>query len=837
MLTTHPPVRGTRTIGALVAAFAALLGACGDSAAPLITGGTEGDRTPPAVAVVADNTASAPDSIVSVRVTARDNLGLRRVRVSATQRLPAGRDTTFVGLDTVFSSAVTDFSRVVSFRVPLGTPAGTQVTVSGGATDGAGNSSNDASIRVATGNVQPPRVSLTAPLPGSLFVIGKSGTIAISASSRLKVRLVGYTASGAFTAADSTVFREPLRDSVSVLDTLTVPANAQNGVVTLVPFVVDSLGQRAIGAPVSFAVQPITAVNSTPVVRSGVTRRVETQDTVRVSASDPTGIRVLGYEVVDTATRRVIVADSAILSGQLTVAETTFTFRLPVTSFPTALYVRAFATNMAQRRAYTKLASGTDRVDSVLVVAGLTRPLPNGGLVADGIYAPRHDRLYLTNIDRNQLEIFNLARQSFERAVVVGSRPWGIVGWPRNRMGAIGDTLLVANSGGTNISYVRLGGDGSGAEVFRYPLPNILAYSITTELSSTTGLAIQTRKVYDFSDRPQFLAATCENRSTGTDACGEVKLVYSTTPTPGQSGPFPKRGTVRWESLTTCTSHFFFEPGVGTDDRRADTLEIVRFAADPSYRLPRSCEQPADSTVLVPYQQTVTADDGSEAIYSTTVQVERLGFRDTTFVRNSGNFARAIIGEGGSVLGSRAIGYDANRGMRTSFERLGRTWRFETPVTDLGVSPARDVSDFIANTFSRVLGVAVNFDGALSAIRGDSTYIIDPQLRLQGLLPTSGGPNAGFDFHPLNATSGVVTADVSLRLAFSASMAPQIEVFDTYCYQKLGAIETRDPMVGPIKASVRPNGQIVLVGASARGVVVIPLNRTFTSGCTPSIRR
>jgi hypothetical protein len=384
---------------------------------------------------------------------------------------------------------------------------------------------------------------------------------------------------------------------------------------------------------------------------------------------------------------------------------------------------------------------------------------------------------------------------------------------------------------------VQLGTDGSGAEVFRYPLPNIIAYSITTELSATTGLVMQTRKVYDFSDRPQFLAAQCETRTTGSDACGDVTLVYSTTPTPGQTLPFAKRGTVRWENLSRCTSHFFFEQGVGTDDRRADTLEIVRFAADPSYRLPRTCGTPDDSTVLVPYQQTITADDGTEAIYSTSVQLDKLGFRDTTFVRNSGNFARAIIGEGGSVLGSRAIAYDVTKGMRTSFQSMGKTWTLETPVTDLGVSPARDVRDFIANTFSRVLGVAINFDGALSAVRGDSTYILDPQLRLQGLMQTSGGPNAGFDFHPLNATSGVATADVSLRLAFSASMAPQIEVFDSYCYQKLGTIEVRDPIVGPIKASVRPNGQIVLVGASARGVVVIPLNRVFASGCTPSIRR
>ena len=50
---------------------------------------------------------------------------------------------------------------------------------------------------------------------------------------------------------------------------------------------------------------------------------------------------------------------------------------------------------------------------------------------------------------------------------------------------------------------------------------------------------------------------------------------------------------------------------------------------------------------------------------------------------------------------------------------------------------------------ARVLGVSINFDGALSAIRADSTYLIDPTLRLQGTMQTNGGGNAGFDFHPL----------------------------------------------------------------------------------------
>ena len=107
---------------------------------------------------------------------------------------------------------------------------------------------------------------------------------------------------------------------------------------------------------------------------------------------------------------------------------------------------------------------------------------------------PGKDRLYLTNITRNRVEVFNLADSSFKAAVIVGSRPWGITAWPRDRAGTKGDTLLVANSGGTQISYVDLnaGLSGSGAEVFRYVLPNIIVLhdhndDVCDERSADTG--------------------------------------------------------------------------------------------------------------------------------------------------------------------------------------------------------------------------------------------------------------------------------------------------------------------------------------------------------------
>jgi hypothetical protein len=127
------------------------------------------------------------------------------------------------------------------------------------------------------------------------------------------------------------------------------------------------------------------------------------------------------------------------------------------------------------------------------------------------------------------------------------------------------------------------------------------------------------------------------------------------------------------------------------------------------------------------------------------------------------------------------------------------------------------VTDFIANSFARVQGVGINFDGELSAVKGDSTYIFDRTLRLQGILQSksSGG---GLDFHPMN--KGFNSTPLNTRLSFVASSEPVIDIFDTYCYQKVASVPIRDPIIGPVRASIRPNGQIVLIGATVRGVLV-----------------
>ena len=60
---------------------------------------------------------------------------------------------------------------------------------------------------------------------------------------------------------------------------------------------------------------------------------------------------------------------------------------------------------------------------------------------------------------------------------------------------------------------------------------------------------------------------------------------------------------------------------------------------------------------------------------------------------------------------------------------------------------------------------------------------------------------------------------------------PVIDVFDTYCYRKIATIPIRDPIIGPVRATTRPNGQLVLVGATIRGVTVVALPDNFTTSC------
>jgi hypothetical protein len=757
------------------------------------------DAVKPRVSLAKSN--NQADTLLSMGVNATDNIGIKTIRVLLSGGVTSAYDTTF-------TSATQAENISLNFKVPTSARLGSTVIVRAVVLDGANNMSDTARLVLTVGNLEPPKAVLTSPRVDSKVVSGKSLVLSLAGSARYKVAALGYEISGAYRGRDSVLFSSPLRDSVSVLDTLVLPDTIRGTSITITPFIYDSLAQRVSGTAVAFAVSTPANANTIPLVTTGVSPRLEVTDTIFVEASDIVGIAALGYEV-RTLGGTLVVADSVATLGAFTTQIRTFRVRLPITTFPTMVTVAGFARNVNGIRDVARTSTGAVRLDTITVVAGATNALPSGGQIADALYFPRTDRLFLTNIERNQVEVFNLADSSFKAPILVGSRPWGIAPWPRNRDGVMADTLIVANSGGTNVSYVNLRAGVTGQEVFRYHLPNIVVSTITTVKAQNTDIPIQQRTKYDFSDRPQYIGVTCTGANTPGAPCQDIVLAYSTTPTPGQPIPFPNRGTIRWENLTKRSSHFFFEQAMGQSTQRSDTLEVVRYAAQGF----------GSDSVLVPYIQTVRRPDGTTYQYSIVVQTEHLAFRDTTYVRGSGNFRRAATAEGGPVLGSRAVNFDATSGFDMTPP---------LPVIDLGVSRSLDVSDFIANTFSRVQGVGINFDGELSAIKGDSTYVFDRTLRLQGILQSRSSVG-GMDFHPMNA--GLNSTPLKTRLAFVASSEPVIDIFDTFCYKKVASIPIRDPIVGPVRASIRPNGQIVLVGATLRGVTLVALPDNFTTTC------
>jgi hypothetical protein len=796
------PTMVSRALRWLPLALATSLTACSDQSA--LDDQSTFDRTPPLVSV---RRATSPDSIFAFTVTANDNLGIKYVRVSVGGALTDS-------LVEKITSAVTAYAKDFSIRVPGNVTPGSQVTLVTQVEDGNGNKSKPDTSVMAVGSRQPGFIAITSPQSNSQAVRGRSMVIAFAARSTRKVKFVGFSitppANATAIAGDSIVYGSPLVDSLSTTLNFVIPATATAGFYQVVPYAVDSIGQRTVGTPVPVEVLASGSGQTIPkITRFGSSERVESTDTVFVEAQDAVGIGYVGYDV-RSITGGAIRRDSTVVPNGPTSVPVTLRMKLPspLGGAATRLILRVFARNTEGRLN----DSLTTERDTITLVAGTTRALPTGGEVADGYFHEPTGRLYLTNIDRNQLEVFNFDSLNFQRTpIAVGSRPWGITVFPAGRgspIGPVQNRLIVANSGGTNLSFVRLNADGSGAEDERYLLPNLIAYKVSTAGGSVT------REVIDFSDRPQFVGAVCNS------TCTETTVVFSTTPTAGQTGGFASKGTLRYENITRRSSHLFFEHATFLRDNKGDTLEIVRF---------KSGNYGSDSTLL-PFPLVVTGGPTPNANAGFILTLADVGFRDTTFVRNSANFKRAIFGEGGIAKGSRTLSYDADPGLRTAgFQTrdsiTGQVYNLTSTlrVIDAGVSPPGSVSDLIANAFSPVRGVAVSADGELFAIRADSTYLFNSTLRLYGMLRTQGG-NSGFDFHPLNAPGpNLDGGTLATRLSFAAAREPVLEVFDTRCFQRVGVIAIKDPIIGPLKTAVR-GSRIVAVGATARGVVVLDLD-------------
>jgi hypothetical protein len=801
-------LRSRASLG-LALALTALLSACGDSPwdpqpRPKPGTGAAADQARPAVSIVLPDTQTRTIAVgdsLFIRARVTDDRKLARVRFEGFAR----RGNPSLGTDTVVARftkkdvdllalgrAVTD---TTIDRFLLATPdtlreAGVFVVVT--AWDSTGNSRSDtAQVAIGGPRVQVSLIAGQEPRGGQALQLNVRADDARDLIASVRVR-----GSGAFTF-DRTITFTPARASVDTVITVPIPNLTADATLRVDASTVSGANQPGVGVPVTVVVKAAALDLVAPRVTYQVASRgtAEQRDSfdVTVTGTDETRVDTVGVTVLGIR-RRAGGADTLrVYRGRGPGASGTFRFGLADLGLSTTdtttvdLEVTAWAKdpsgncgaavtpNTPQQQACVAgpggsvLSTVSGRALPVFLARGTTIARPNGGDVVPDLVADANF-VYLSNFSRNRVELLPVGGTSYTGSVNVGSQPWGLA------LGRSGDSLYVANSGGTNISVVGL--DGSPVEDRRILTRNERLFGV--EYSTLTG-SVSKVTVHDYSDRPQFLAQA----SNGL-------VVYSTRPTAAA-----RDGTVRVYQPRTGRSDVF----TGYVDRHTSGKALVVNADSafflppqeiivcPRRRLGDTQDPPCLAGGLVPVSDALTAmraqapnaaGDRYDTRLDIGADVAEVGFADTTFVAASTDRRFIAVGEG------------ARQNARIPmFEALGDSLVLRG-----------DVRDLIANSAERVIGLGLNRDGSLGVARGSEAYYFTPDLRRQGAV-ASGSPTGGVAMHPQGANYPTPVGAVSFVSGQDAANRPYIDVIDSYSFRLMKRLYIRDAVVGALVVAPR----------------------------------
>lgn len=417
-----------------------------------------------------------------------------------------------------------------------------------------------------------------------------------------------------------------------------------------------------------------------------------------------------------------------------------------------------------------------DPTDVTVVAATTIRRSWGGQLAELAVDVPR-GLVYGSVIDRNRIEVldFIAPRDDARRSdILVGSRPAGIT------VDVTGDTLIVANSGGTSLSFVDL---ETGVEHSRLETPNAVLYEVPPCLDDSVTAPITFWQ--DYGDRPLRVAQDEEG-----------VIMYSTA-----SG-----GPIR------IVEH---EPG--WEVREANIL-LWSDVVDPNPTNPTWAVTYVDSIVIEP-----------ENVHACNAQTDEIviydhvpGFPDQRISARSTieNFTDAI--EDIQAQGSDIVAYP-NSGWATGYWDVGQDARFATSgdrstiaIADgnrawtwIATSPRPgfenrivswyvSIQDLTNNMgFGGITGVAADGAGSQFSLRGGSALVyFDDLLRMHGSheAPTLGA-DAGLALHPTD------------RLAFAPTNDRSVVVLQTAGhYQEVGELPLVRNLVGAVHFSLPRSG-------------------------------
>jgi hypothetical protein len=428
------------------------------------------------------------------------------------------------------------------------------------------------------------------------------------------------------------------------------------------------------------------------------------------------------------------------------------------------------------------LADVEDEPTPVTVVASITIHRHWGGTLEELAVDERRGRVYGSVIDRNRIEVLDFVgprEQAFQADILVGSRPAGIV------MDRTGDSLIVANSGGTSLSFVDL---NTRTERSRLETPNAALYQLSRDPCTPAPVVFWE----DFGDRP---------RQVAQDSSGVI--LYSTT----SGGPIRMvEHNPGWQARE-ANIMFWSDVVVGsrthtTSDMADATTWAVAYVDSITVK-PESryvCNPATDSIIIHDHvpgfpNQRIYGRSTIDSLHKAILEVRAKGSdilakRDSTWAVsywNVGQEASFGMSRDRSTIavadGSRAWTWGAS-GSRPGFHNRQISWYLS-------------IDDLSNNMELGIAGLAVDRTGSQFSVRGDNAVVyFDDVLRVHG----------SHQFDELAGQAGVALHP-DLRLAFAPTHDRSVLVLQTDGhYQVTAEMPLVENLVGPVHFSLRRAG-------------------------------
>lgn len=609
-----------------------------------------------------------------------------------------------------------------------------------------------------------------------------------------------------------------------------IPSNAPPKTAVTITVTATSIGGQTRTA--SLVIHVASATVSTPRVVQTVGSRVEIGDSILVHATG-NGIKTVGFIAKDTLGNTITTSVVNIPSPASNIDTLVRTDSIPLAQRGHHLLFTSFAIDQQNDTGYSvpstqstpARAISLAEADTGLIAYGRTYAVPRSGTIADLVVDSTYGNVFLSNINAGILEVWQNATKSFDaNGLRAGSQPWGLALAAKTP-----DTLLVANSGGTNISRVFVG-NSSVSSMHEDSLGRIKTraqfwYKLTISRNGGT-ITTTIDGPHSYSDRLEYITQAASGRiffstlPTSSASAGTVR--YVAPPTAANPAPDPQQ-IYQYGSFTT-----------GNDETwvvfNLDSI-VVLTSSTLGNTLGFYDHPPGQTSGVIAYSDPdpivaldTLAARGSDVIKIYHLDPTSLELKDTTYVASSGNRNWVAFGEGGTGGGTGKVVAVAD----------------STAAGPNSLSPTVLVTDLVNNASQPVFGLALDKDGSAIGAHGNATSIASGQdpysLRLQGTYPALSG-GTGITFDPNATGDNTPQAD---RLAFIAS-GNAIQIADIFHYSNratvcggtaLCGIPLKYSTYGPLRASLPlptdptsgPNAVLLkLYALTPQGLVVINL--------------